>query len=70
MPSYHGRPISSVGLLPIIHKDALGPVLTDQGHGHRQGLEIHITREMLTRYLLGLNGPVRYIAGPSGMVTG
>jgi ferredoxin-NADP reductase len=30
----------------------------------------HITREMLTRYLLGLNGPVYYIAGPSGMVTG
>ena len=30
----------------------------------------HITREMLSRYLLGLNGPVYYIAGPSGMVTG
>jgi ferredoxin-NADP reductase len=30
----------------------------------------HINREMLTRYLLGLNGPVYYIAGPSGMVTG
>jgi ferredoxin-NADP reductase len=30
----------------------------------------HIAREMLTRYLLGLNGPVYYIAGPSGMVTG
>jgi ferredoxin-NADP reductase len=30
----------------------------------------HITREMLIRYLLGLNGPVYYIAGPSGMVTG
>jgi ferredoxin-NADP reductase len=30
----------------------------------------HITREMLTRYLLGLTGPVYYIAGPSGMVTG
>jgi ferredoxin-NADP reductase len=30
----------------------------------------HITREMLTRYLLGLHGPVYYIAGPSGMVTG
>ena len=29
----------------------------------------HINREMLTRYLLGLNGPVYYIAGPSGMVT-
>jgi ferredoxin-NADP reductase len=24
---------------------------------------------MLTRYLLGLNGPHYYIAGPSGMVT-
>ena len=24
---------------------------------------------MLKRYLLGLNGPVYYIAGPSGMVT-
>jgi ferredoxin-NADP reductase len=24
---------------------------------------------MLTRYLLGLNGPIYYIAGPSGMVT-
>lgn len=30
----------------------------------------HITREMLIRYLFGLNGPVYYIAGPSGMVTG
>jgi ferredoxin-NADP reductase len=29
----------------------------------------HISREMLTRYLLGLKGPVYYIAGPSGMVT-
>jgi ferredoxin-NADP reductase len=29
----------------------------------------HINREMLTRYLLGLEGPVYYIAGPSGMVT-
>jgi ferredoxin-NADP reductase len=29
----------------------------------------HINREMLTRYLLGLNGPIYYIAGPSGMVT-
>jgi ferredoxin-NADP reductase len=29
----------------------------------------HINREMLKRYLLGLNGPVYYIAGPSGMVT-
>jgi ferredoxin-NADP reductase len=29
----------------------------------------HINREMLTRYLLGLNGPLYYIAGPSGMVT-
>jgi ferredoxin-NADP reductase len=28
----------------------------------------HINREMLTRYLLGLNGPIYYIAGPSGMV--
>jgi len=25
---------------------------------------------MLTRHLLGLNGPIYYIAGPSGMVTG
>jgi ferredoxin-NADP reductase len=24
---------------------------------------------MLTRYLLGLTGPIYYIAGPSGMVT-
>ena len=30
----------------------------------------HITREMLARYLLGINGAVYYIAGPSGMVTG
>jgi ferredoxin-NADP reductase len=30
----------------------------------------HINRDMLARYLLGLNGPVYYIAGPSGMVTG
>jgi ferredoxin-NADP reductase len=29
----------------------------------------HINREMLARYLLGLNRPVYYIAGPSGMVT-
>ena len=29
----------------------------------------HINREMLMRYLLGLKGPVYYIAGPSGMVT-
>ena len=29
----------------------------------------HINREMLTRYLLGLNGRIYYIAGPSGMVT-
>jgi ferredoxin-NADP reductase len=29
----------------------------------------HINREMLTRYLLGLNRSVYYIAGPSGMVT-
>ena len=28
----------------------------------------HINRPMLTRYLLGLSGPVYYIAGPSGMV--
>jgi ferredoxin-NADP reductase len=28
-----------------------------------------INREMLARYLLGLRGPVYYIAGPSGMVT-
>jgi ferredoxin-NADP reductase len=29
----------------------------------------HINRGMLTRYLLGLKGPIYYIAGPSGMVT-
>jgi NAD(P)H-flavin reductase len=29
----------------------------------------HIDREMLRRYLIGLKGPVYYIAGPSGMVT-
>jgi ferredoxin-NADP reductase len=29
----------------------------------------HINREMLSRYLLGLQGPMYYIAGPSGMVT-
>ncbi len=29
----------------------------------------YINREMLTRYLLGLNGPIYYTAGPSGMVT-
>jgi len=29
----------------------------------------HINREMLTRYLLGLNGPIYYVAGPSGMVS-
>jgi ferredoxin-NADP reductase len=30
----------------------------------------HINHEMLKRYLVGLRGPVYYIAGPSGMVTG
>jgi len=29
----------------------------------------HINRELLTRYLLGVKGPIYYIAGPSGMVT-
>jgi ferredoxin-NADP reductase len=29
----------------------------------------HINRELLRRYLIGLKGPVYYIAGPSGMVT-
>jgi ferredoxin-NADP reductase len=29
----------------------------------------HINHEMLKRYLVGLRGPVYYIAGPSGMVT-
>jgi len=29
----------------------------------------HINHEMLKRYLVGLKGPVYYIAGPSGMVT-
>jgi ferredoxin-NADP reductase len=29
----------------------------------------HINREMLRRYLIGLQGPVYYIAGPSGMVS-
>jgi len=33
---------------------------------HEKG---HIDREMLSRYLVGLKGPVYYIAGPSGMVT-
>jgi len=28
----------------------------------------HVNREMLTRHLLGLNGPIYYIAGPSRMV--
>jgi ferredoxin-NADP reductase len=31
--------------------------------------EGHINREMLTRYLLGVKGPIYYIAGPSGMVS-
>jgi ferredoxin-NADP reductase len=35
----------------------------------QQATQEHINREMLTRYLLGLKGPVYYIAGPSGMVT-
>jgi ferredoxin-NADP reductase len=30
----------------------------------------HINCEMLKRYVLWLNGPIYYIAGPSGMVTG
>lgn len=29
----------------------------------------HINREMLLRYLLGLQGPIYYVAGPSGMVS-
>jgi ferredoxin-NADP reductase len=29
----------------------------------------HINREMLTRHLLGLDGPIYYVAGTSGMVT-
>jgi ferredoxin-NADP reductase len=29
----------------------------------------HVNRDMLRRYLMGLNGPIYYIAGPSGMVT-
>jgi ferredoxin-NADP reductase len=29
----------------------------------------HINHEMLKRYLVGLKGPVYYIAGPSGMVS-
>jgi ferredoxin-NADP reductase len=29
----------------------------------------HVNRDMLRRYLTGLNGPIYYIAGPSGMVT-
>jgi ferredoxin-NADP reductase len=33
---------------------------------HEKG---YISREMLTRHLLRLNGPIYYIAGPSGMVT-
>jgi ferredoxin-NADP reductase len=33
---------------------------------HEKG---HITREMVTRHLLALSGPIYYIAGPSGMVT-
>jgi len=46
-------------------------ISTVTGHGtlawpYEKG---HINREMLKRYLLGLKGPVYYIAGPSGMVT-
>ncbi len=33
---------------------------------HEKG---HINREMLSRYLVGFNGPIYYIAGPSGMVS-
>src|SRR4029077_4552005 len=33
---------------------------------HEKG---HISRDMITRHLNGLNGPIYYIAGPSGMVT-
>jgi ferredoxin-NADP reductase len=29
----------------------------------------HVDRDMLQRYLMALNGPIYYIAGPSGMVT-
>jgi len=29
----------------------------------------HVNREMLARYLLGLNGPIYYIASSSGMIT-
>jgi ferredoxin-NADP reductase len=33
---------------------------------HEKG---HIDREMLTRHIRGMKGPVYYVAGPSGMVT-
>src|SRR6266571_8902299 len=37
--STHTRGADSHVLFPIKHKDALGPALTHQVHGHRQGLE-------------------------------
>jgi ferredoxin-NADP reductase len=39
---------------------------TNPGWPYEKG---HINREMLARYLAGLNRPVFYIAGPSGMAT-
>jgi ferredoxin-NADP reductase len=46
-------------------------VPTVTGHGTIAWLyeKGHINHEMLKRYLVGFNGPVYYIAGPSGMVT-
>jgi ferredoxin-NADP reductase len=46
----------------------LVPILTGHRHKELPYEKGHINREMLSRYLLGLNGPIYYIAGPSGMV--
>jgi len=45
------------------------PTVTGQGTIAWPYEKGHINREMLMRYLLGLKGPIYYIAGPSGMVT-
>src|ERR1700686_3958997 len=51
------------------HNFIFGPTVTGRRAltwPHENG---HINHEMLKRYLVGLKGPMYYVAGPSGMVT-
>jgi ferredoxin-NADP reductase len=64
-------PRSSKNFKAWLHNPDFTLVPTITGHKtlswpHEKG---HINRDMLTRHLHGLNGPIYYIAGPSGMVT-